>query len=294
MIPPDEDDGKTEASLFEAISHDTRIRALFLLQNNALGFTELKHQLGIKSSGNLQHHLVKLGSLIEMHQGMYSLSDNGREAILAIKAVRRMQNRIQSDRIVITVGYAFSLYAAFMNVPFMMGTVDANTPFFALGTALIAGSIFYLLWPFAFSRWEKIGKPWELMREHPFGLLFGIYLALATAQWLGYLIGYISLEQVLIFTLVTPLVLSGVYIRETKHQMTFGRIVVVVGGGLALGFPIWIFLNYLLYVPTWAPLHEHHGPLNTVAFILATVLSYCGAAYLMDRLGRRRNYSPFI
>ncbi|MFX1415900.1 MAG: winged helix-turn-helix domain-containing protein [Promethearchaeota archaeon] len=155
MTPPDEDDGKTEASLFEAISHDTRIRALFLLQNNALGFSELKHQLGIKSSGNLQHHLTKLGILIEVQRGLYSLSDNGREAILAIEAVRRMQNRKQSDRIIITMVYAFSLYAAFMNVPFLLGTVDASTPFIALGTTLIAGFAFYLSWPFAFSRRRK-------------------------------------------------------------------------------------------------------------------------------------------
>lgn len=155
MTPSDVDDGKSEASLFAAISHDTRIRALFLLRNNALGFSELKHQLGIKSSGNLQHHLVKLGILIELNEGLYSLSDHGKEAILAIEAVRRMQNRKQSDRIIITMVYAFSLYAAFMNVPFLMGTVNANTPIMALGTALIASIIFYIFWPFVFSRWEK-------------------------------------------------------------------------------------------------------------------------------------------
>ena len=155
MTPSDVDDGESEASLFEAISHDTRIRALFLLRNNALGFSELKHQLGIKSSGNLQHHLGKLGSLIDLNRGMYSLSDHGKEAILAIEAVRRMQSRKQSDRIIITMVYAFSLYAASMNVPFLVGTVDASTPFIALGTTLIAGFVFYLLWPLVFSRWEK-------------------------------------------------------------------------------------------------------------------------------------------
>ncbi|MFX1482570.1 MAG: hypothetical protein ACFFCP_05195, partial [Promethearchaeota archaeon] len=114
-----------------------------------------KHQLGIKSSGNLQHHLTKLGILIEMIGGLYSLSDHGREAILAIEAVRRTQNRKQADRVIITMIYAFSLYAASMNVPFLMGTVDATTPVMALGTALTAGIIFYMLWPFIFSRWEK-------------------------------------------------------------------------------------------------------------------------------------------
>lgn len=150
-----QDNGKSEASLFEAISHDTRIRALFLLRNNALGFSKLKHELGIKSSGNLQHHLGKLGILIELNEGLYSLSDHGREAIMAIEAVRSMQKRKKSDRIVIAMVYGFSLYVSFMNVPFLMGTVDANTPFMALGIALIASIILYLAWPFAVSRYEK-------------------------------------------------------------------------------------------------------------------------------------------
>ena len=150
-----QDNGKSEAALFETISHDTRIRSLFLLRNNALGFSELKHQLGIKSSGNLQHHLIKLGTLIELHEGLYSLSDHGKEAIMAIEAVRRMQNRKQSDRIIIIMVYGFSLYVSFMNVPFLMGTVDAKTPIMALMIAVIASIVVYLGWPFVVSRQEK-------------------------------------------------------------------------------------------------------------------------------------------
>ncbi len=155
MTPSDADNGNNEASLFEAISHATRIRILFQLNDKILGFSELKHGVGIKSSGNLQHHLGKLGLLIELNEGLYSLSDNGREAIMAIDAVRRMQNRRQSDRIIITMVYAFSMYASFMNVPFLIGSVDANTPIMALGIAVIASVIFYLAWPFAFSRYER-------------------------------------------------------------------------------------------------------------------------------------------
>ena len=150
-----QDNGKSEASLFEAISHDTRIRALFLLRNTALGFSKLKHELGIKSSGNLQHHLGKLGILIELNEGLYTLSDHGLEAVMAIEAVRRMQNRKQSGRIIITMVYAFSTYAVYMNVPFLMGTVNANTPIMALVISMIASIVFYILWPFAFSHWEK-------------------------------------------------------------------------------------------------------------------------------------------
>ena len=34
------DNGKTEASLFEAISHDTRIRIVLMLRDHDLGFSE--------------------------------------------------------------------------------------------------------------------------------------------------------------------------------------------------------------------------------------------------------------
>ena len=155
MTHPDTDNGNNEASLFEAISHATRIRILFLLNENILGFSELKHKLGIKSSGNLQHHLGKLGILVGLNEGMYSLSDHGKEAIMAIEAVRRTQNRKQKDRIIITMVYAFSLYVSFMNVPFLMGTVNAGTPIMALFIAGFASIILYLGWSIVISHHER-------------------------------------------------------------------------------------------------------------------------------------------
>ncbi len=155
MVESESDDGESEASLFEAISHSTRIKILYTLHESSLGFSELKHRLDIKSSGNLQHHLTKLGSLIELRGGIYSLSDDGREAVMAIDAVRRMQNRRQSDRVIITMVYGFSMYVAFMNVPFFFGTVDASTPIMALWIAVITSAILYITWPFIFSRWER-------------------------------------------------------------------------------------------------------------------------------------------
>ncbi len=134
---------------------------------------------------------------------------------------------------------------------------------------------------------NKIRKLWDEMNEHPFWIASGIYVGYATSQWLGYFKGYILLERVLLFTLGAPLLLCGAYyIRKPEHHM-ISRKIIIVGGALCLGSPIWLFLNYILYVPTWAPFHSHRSILNTVAIILATALSYGGAAYLMDRLGRR-------
>ena len=128
-------------------------------------------------------------------------------------------------------------------------------------------------------------------RMHPFLFASGIYVGVAMGQWLGYFLGYIPLEMVVFFTLGAPLVLFCLNsIKQTHYQVTFERVVIVAGGGLALGWPIWAFSNYLLYVPIWAPLHGSEGLLSTLAFVLITVLSYGAAAYLMDRLGKKRIY----
>ena len=154
------DNGKAEASLFEAISHDTRIRILFMLRDHDLGFSELKSQLEIKSSGNLQHHLGKLGTLINLNEeGLYSLTDHGREAIMAIRAVRRTQNRQKSDRIIVALIFAFSDYIAFMNVPFLFGSVNAQTPLFAFWMAIFVSIIMYFAWPLIYRRSQKKRMP---------------------------------------------------------------------------------------------------------------------------------------
>jgi len=154
------DNGKAEASLFEAISHDTRIRILFLLSPHGLGFSELKNQLGIKSSGNLQHHLGKLGGLISLNEeGLYVLTDHGKEAIMAIGAVRRTQNRQRTDRIIIALIYAFSFYVGFMNVPFLLGTVNAQTPLLSLWMGGFMGIFMYFAWPWIYKRHQKKTMP---------------------------------------------------------------------------------------------------------------------------------------
>jgi hypothetical protein len=48
----------------------------------------LKRQLGISSSGNLDHHIKKLGQLIEIQRnGLYGLTDIGKEALASVGAV---------------------------------------------------------------------------------------------------------------------------------------------------------------------------------------------------------------
>lgn len=143
--------GLSEAALFEAISHETRIRALFLLRDHALGFSELKRELGISSGGNLQHHIGKLKTLVEVNgDSQYSLTDNGREAILAIQSIRTMQDRLRINLKALIVIATLTIYAIKMTTPFLTGTVNALTPLNALFVSVALGVSFYMLWSVCF------------------------------------------------------------------------------------------------------------------------------------------------
>ncbi len=147
----DKNTGLSEASLFEAISHETRIKALFLLRDGGLNFSDLKRELGISSSGNLQHHISKLRTLIEVNgDGKYSLTDNGKEALLAIQSIRTMQDRFRINLNLLIVIATLTVYAIQMTTPFLMGTVNVLTPLNALVMSVALGVIYYMLWSVAF------------------------------------------------------------------------------------------------------------------------------------------------
>lgn len=76
------------SELLEKISHSTRVKILKLLEASPLNFSQLKNKLGIESSGNLDYHLKKLGDLILLDSdGLYKISDDGRDAIRAVKSL---------------------------------------------------------------------------------------------------------------------------------------------------------------------------------------------------------------
>ena len=146
-----EKDSISEASLFESIAHETRIKVLFILQNGSLGFSELKKKLGLGSSGNLQHHINKLGTLIEQNSdGLYSLTDNGREAVLAIQAIRSMQDRLKVTVNALIIFGTLFFYVVQLTVPFLLGTVDPLTPLTALVGSVAFGISFYVIWSAAY------------------------------------------------------------------------------------------------------------------------------------------------
>ena len=75
---------------FEAIAHPLRIKILKMLAKRPMSFSELKRELGIKSSGKLDFHLKKLGNLITLNSdGKYVLTKEGYAALQAIETVKR-------------------------------------------------------------------------------------------------------------------------------------------------------------------------------------------------------------
>ena len=76
------------SELLEKIAHPTRVKILKLLEASPQNFSQFKNTLRIKSSGNLSHHLKKLEDLIYLDSdGLYKVSDEGKEAIRAIKSI---------------------------------------------------------------------------------------------------------------------------------------------------------------------------------------------------------------
>jgi DNA-binding transcriptional ArsR family regulator len=84
-----DDQSQVRSELFEALSHETRIRILQALGEQSMSFAGLKKALQIESSGNLQHHLGKLSGLVKQtDDGLYALTDDGKEALRTLDAVR--------------------------------------------------------------------------------------------------------------------------------------------------------------------------------------------------------------
>ena len=81
---------KQRAELFDALSHQARIRILKALSEGPLSFAELKRSLNIESSGHIKHHLDKLDDLIKTDDyGKYCITDKGKDALLTMQPIEK-------------------------------------------------------------------------------------------------------------------------------------------------------------------------------------------------------------
>jgi DNA-binding transcriptional ArsR family regulator len=163
------------ADLFEAISHPTRIRILKILEKHPSSFASLKRELNINSSGNLDHHIKKLGKLIKVQKdGLYGLTDTGKEALVSIRAIRAIEAWRETEKrkikafanaprevyfltlLELTVG----IVAAFSVVWLALGWRhwDFNCGFFEAVYSLVTVLAFLSF----FDLWKSKGSGWTL------------------------------------------------------------------------------------------------------------------------------------
>ncbi|MDG6907204.1 MAG: helix-turn-helix transcriptional regulator [Nitrososphaerota archaeon] len=89
----------SKAELFESLGHPTRIRLLQILGVKPDTFSELKRAAEIESNGLLAFHLGKLGNLVKSNpEGLYSLTDEGKEALRIVQATTQAEKNEHGSR----------------------------------------------------------------------------------------------------------------------------------------------------------------------------------------------------
>ena len=141
---------------------------------------------------------------------------------------------------------------------------------------------------------EKIKNFWNEFKKQWLWVNIGAYMIFLMISWTGFFLGFTKFEIALLITLIYPLIILTIFfIRKSKFETTIYKILWIVGGGICLGFPIWLIISFVLIIAPWAPLYEAHNILRDGISILILVPAYGVAAYLMYMLGKRRDFRPF-
>jgi len=144
---------------------------------------------------------------------------------------------------------------------------------------------------------EKIKNFRKTLIENWLWVNLGSVVAGVIIYWGLYFIGSVSLMTAIFSTILHPLILVLVYyfvkyFRVSKHQTIVTKIILVGGGTLGLGMLIWIFTGYVLIIAPWAPLQDLPALLRGRILLLVVISSYGLAAYVMYRIGKKREWRP--
>ena len=141
---------------------------------------------------------------------------------------------------------------------------------------------------------EEIKNFWNEFKKQWLWVNIGAYMMIMMINWIGFFLGSIEFEITILISFIYPLIIISIYyIRKSKHQINIYKGIWIVGGGISLGFPIWALFFFIFFGAPWAPLHEWQGTLRDIILILSVIPSYSLAAYIMYRLGKRRDFRPF-
>jgi len=82
------------------------------------------------------------------------------------------------------------------------------------------------------------------------------------------------------------------YVRVSKHQKIFTKIILVGLGGYVFGLILWLFLGYLLITAPWAPLRilVLDAVLRGRILLLLLPTLCVIAGYIVYRVGKKREW----
>ncbi len=129
----------TSDEVFEAISHPMRIAILRELAQRPIRFADLKRNLRIKSSGQLDFHLKKMETVITTDaDGLYTLNARGFAALRAVHVVSNYGWQRRSWMINVLMMSVLNIYFLFAATQFYI--------FVAIPT--FGWILFYSYWTF--------------------------------------------------------------------------------------------------------------------------------------------------
>ena len=140
---------------------------------------------------------------------------------------------------------------------------------------------------------EKIKNFWINYKKNWIWVNIGAYQGIIIFLWFLFFVGFLNLTFAILFTIFYPLaIFLAYYVRKSKHQMIFTKIILVGCGTLALGCPIWLFIGYVLITAPWAPLQALPAVLRGRILLLVVISSYGLAAYIIYKIGKKREWRP--
>ena len=125
-------------SLFQSLSHEIRQSILVMLSQEPRTYTNLLEELGVES-GHLAYHLRQMGGVVEKDgDGVYRLTDLGREAYLFLKDKTPGQEKT-SQRRMVSNGVILLLILATISFVVVFNQIDFTGLYneFYLGEAVV-------------------------------------------------------------------------------------------------------------------------------------------------------------
>jgi len=137
---------------------------------------------------------------------------------------------------------------------------------------------------------EKIKNFWKNYKKNWVWVSIGFCICNIFMLWLLFFLMIIDLILALLFTVLFPLmIILAYYGRKPIHQRTISKIMLVGCGGLGFGGIIWFIIGYILITAPWAPL-QALSPVLRCRILLLLLPTSCGiAAYIMYRIGKKRD-----